>query len=151
MSVPMRDVLVVHPNASRRAALASALPSHRVVAVESKVDAARRMLDAAPALIIAPPDDARLFLREVDRAAPDAVRVFICSQSDPAGLEELMQSAAEGHVFSILDDTLAGIEAVTATDVQRVAADLFANGTLAATVLGPVDDLLITRQRLDLA
>ncbi len=110
MSVPMRDVLVVHPNASRRAALASALPSHRVVAVESMVDAARRMLDSAPALIIAPPNDARLFLREVDRAAPDAVRVFICSQSDPAGLEELMQSAAEGHVFSILDDTLAGSE-----------------------------------------
>jgi predicted Zn-dependent peptidase len=49
-----------------------------------------------------------------------------------------------------LDDTLAGIEAVTSADVQRVAADLFANGTLAATVLGPVDDLLITRQRLDL-
>lgn len=110
MSVPMRDVLVVHPNASRRAALASALPSDRVVAVESKVDAARRMLDSAPALIIAPPDDARLFLQEVERTAPDAVRVFICSQSDPAGLEELRQSAAEGHVFSILDDTLAGPE-----------------------------------------
>jgi len=110
MSVPMRDVLVVHPNASRRAALASALPAHRVVAVESLVDATRRMLDSAPALIIAPPNDARLFLKEVDRAAPDAVRVFICSQSDPAGLEELLQSAAEGHVFSILDDTVAGSE-----------------------------------------
>jgi hypothetical protein len=110
MSVPMRDVLVVHPNAGRRAALASALPSHRVVAVESKVEAALRMVNVAPALIIAPPDDARHFLREVDRSAPDAVRVFICSQTDPAGLEELMQSAAEGHVFSILDDTLAGPE-----------------------------------------
>jgi predicted Zn-dependent peptidase len=35
-----------------------------------------------------------------------------------------------------LDETLAGIERVSADDVQRVAADLFANGSLAATVLG---------------
>ncbi|HSP77790.1 MAG TPA: PilZ domain-containing protein, partial [Myxococcaceae bacterium] len=110
MSVPSRDVLVVHPNAGRRAALASALPSHRVVAVESRMEAANRMADKAPALIIAPPDDARLFLQQVAQAAPDALRVFICSKSDPAGLAELMQSAAEGHVFSILDDTLSGPE-----------------------------------------
>ena len=110
MSVPVRDVLVVHPNAGRRAALASALPSCRVVAVESKREATSRMGDSAPALIIAPPDGARLFLREVERAAPDALRVFICSQADSAGLEELIQSAAEGHIFSILDETLAGPE-----------------------------------------
>jgi predicted Zn-dependent peptidase len=36
-----------------------------------------------------------------------------------------------------LDETLAGVEAVTADDVQRVAADLFSNGSLAATVVGP--------------
>ena len=35
-----------------------------------------------------------------------------------------------------LDETLHGIERVTAADVQRVAADLFQNGSLAATVLG---------------
>ncbi|HYO64774.1 MAG TPA: PilZ domain-containing protein, partial [Archangium sp.] len=110
MSVPIRDVLVVHPNAGRRAALASALPSYRVVAVESKTEAAFRMADAAPALIIAPPDDARLFLRQLADTAPDALRVFICSKSDPAGLAELMQSAAEGHVFSVLDDALSGPE-----------------------------------------
>ncbi|WPB80622.1 PilZ domain-containing protein [Archangium violaceum] len=110
MSVPIRDVLVVHPNAGRRAALASALPSYRVVAVESKVEAAFKMADAAPALIIAPPDDARHFLRQVANAAPDALRVFICSKSDPVGLAELMQSAAEGHVFSVLDDALSGPE-----------------------------------------
>jgi hypothetical protein len=110
MSVPIRDVLVVHPNAGRRAALASALPSCRVVAVESKTEAAYRMADGAPALIIAPPDDARLFLRQLASSAPDALRVFICSKSDPAGVQELMQSAAEGHVFSVLDDTLSGPE-----------------------------------------
>jgi predicted Zn-dependent peptidase len=36
-----------------------------------------------------------------------------------------------------LDETLAGVEAVTSEDVQRVARDLFADGALAATVLGP--------------
>jgi len=36
-----------------------------------------------------------------------------------------------------LDETLSGVERVTSGDVQRVARDLFANGSLAATVLGP--------------
>ena len=36
-----------------------------------------------------------------------------------------------------LDETLEGVEKVRADDVQRVAAELFAKGALAATVLGP--------------
>ena len=36
-----------------------------------------------------------------------------------------------------LDETLAGVEAVSIGDLQRVAADLFSNGSLAATVVGP--------------
>jgi predicted Zn-dependent peptidase len=49
-----------------------------------------------------------------------------------------------------LDETLAGVEAVTAEDIQRVAADLFSNGSLAATVLGPgAPDL--PRERLALS
>jgi predicted Zn-dependent peptidase len=36
-----------------------------------------------------------------------------------------------------LDETLAGVEAVSTGDLQRVAADLFSNGSLAATVVGP--------------
>ena len=48
-----------------------------------------------------------------------------------------------------LDETLAGVERVTAGDVQRVACDLFANGSLAATLLGPrVPEL--RRNRLEL-
>jgi predicted Zn-dependent peptidase len=48
-----------------------------------------------------------------------------------------------------LDETLAGVERVSAEDVLRVASDLFSNGSLAATVLGPaVPDL--PRTRLDL-
>jgi predicted Zn-dependent peptidase len=49
-----------------------------------------------------------------------------------------------------LDDTLAGIERVTAPDVQRVAVDLFTNGSVSATVLGNVNGLQIPRGRLNL-
>jgi predicted Zn-dependent peptidase len=48
-----------------------------------------------------------------------------------------------------LDETLAGVERVTSEDVQRVARDLFANGSLAATVLGP-SPAKVTRAQLDL-
>jgi len=45
-----------------------------------------------------------------------------------------------------LDETLAGVQRVTTEDIQRVACDLFANGSLAATVLGPkTPDLPHTR------
>src|SRR5204862_2237507 len=47
-----------------------------------------------------------------------------------------------------LDETLEGIERVTADEVRRVAADLFRNGALAATVLGNVNGLQIPRERL---
>ncbi len=50
-----------------------------------------------------------------------------------------------------LDETLEGVERVTTADVQRVAQDLFANGSLAATVLGSVNGLKVPRERLDLA
>jgi predicted Zn-dependent peptidase len=49
-----------------------------------------------------------------------------------------------------LDETLAGVERVSAEDVQRVAQDLFVNGSLAATVLGP-SPAALTREQLDLA
>ena len=48
-----------------------------------------------------------------------------------------------------LDETLSGVERVTEGDVQRVARDLFADGSLAATILGPsVPE--INRARIDL-
>src|SRR5712671_7406432 len=49
-----------------------------------------------------------------------------------------------------LDETLAGIEKVTVDDVQRVASELFKNGSLAATVLGNVNGLELPKERLDL-
>jgi predicted Zn-dependent peptidase len=49
-----------------------------------------------------------------------------------------------------LDETIESIERVTAADVVRVARDLFANGSLGATVLGQPDDLELSREQLDL-
>ena len=49
-----------------------------------------------------------------------------------------------------LDETLEGVERVTQSDLQRVARDLFADGALAATVLGAVNGLDIPRERLAL-
>jgi predicted Zn-dependent peptidase len=49
-----------------------------------------------------------------------------------------------------LDETLQGIERITPAEVQRVAADLFRNGALAATVLGNINGLQVTRERLAL-
>jgi predicted Zn-dependent peptidase len=48
-----------------------------------------------------------------------------------------------------LDETLAGVERVTPADVARVATDLFSNGSLAATVVGPSPHEM-TRTQLDL-
>jgi predicted Zn-dependent peptidase len=48
-----------------------------------------------------------------------------------------------------LDETLQAIEAVTAADVQRVARELFQPGALAATVLGSVNGLQLSRERLN--
>jgi predicted Zn-dependent peptidase len=50
-----------------------------------------------------------------------------------------------------MDETLAGIEQVTAPDVQRVAADLFSNGSVSVTVLGPKDGYALQGGRLDLS
>ena len=49
-----------------------------------------------------------------------------------------------------LDETLQGVERVTGADVERVAHDLFADGSLAATVLGKVDGLNLSPERLAL-
>jgi len=49
-----------------------------------------------------------------------------------------------------LDETLQGVERVTAAEVRRVAEDLFKPGSLAATVLGNVNGLQIPPERLGL-
>jgi predicted Zn-dependent peptidase len=51
-----------------------------------------------------------------------------------------------------LDETLEGIECVTAEELQRVAQELFSNGNLSVTILGPsTNGLDLSPRRLDLA
>ncbi|MBI4888683.1 MAG: insulinase family protein [Acidobacteria bacterium] len=50
-----------------------------------------------------------------------------------------------------LDETLIGVERVTVEDVRRVARDLFADGALAATVLGAVNGLQLPPEKFSLA
>jgi predicted Zn-dependent peptidase len=49
-----------------------------------------------------------------------------------------------------LDETLEGVERVSAGDIRRVARELFADGSIGVTVLGPKADYAITRARLNL-
>jgi predicted Zn-dependent peptidase len=49
-----------------------------------------------------------------------------------------------------LDETLEGIERVTADDIGRVARELFSDGALGATVLGQTNGFTLTKERLDL-
>jgi predicted Zn-dependent peptidase len=49
-----------------------------------------------------------------------------------------------------LDETLEGVERVTSGDIQRVARDLFSDGSIAATVLGAVNGLELPKERLAL-
>ena len=49
-----------------------------------------------------------------------------------------------------LDETLEGVERVSSDDMRRVARDLFADDALGATVLGAVNGLKISRERLAL-
>ena len=49
-----------------------------------------------------------------------------------------------------LDETIQGIERVTAEDAVHVARDLFASGSLGATVLGQQDGLELSTEQLDL-
>src|SRR5690606_13434959 len=49
-----------------------------------------------------------------------------------------------------LDETLEGVERVSQADVSRVAQDLFADGSLAATVLGAVNGLRLPPEKLSL-
>jgi predicted Zn-dependent peptidase len=49
-----------------------------------------------------------------------------------------------------LDETLEGVEQVTTAEIGRVARDLFADSSLSATVVGAVNGLNISRERLSL-
>ncbi len=86
---------------------------------------------------------------EVRRAKDHLKGNLMLSLEDTASRMAHMarQELCFGRQFD-LDETLAGVESVTADDVQRVARDLFGNGSLAATILGPSVGLALSDEQL---
>ena len=77
---------------------------------------------------------------------PKMQRFGSADEVEQVGLKRLREAVAlleqkaspgevSGYKHFTLDETLAGIEQVTTNDIQRVARDIFSNGSLAATVL----------------
>ena len=78
---------------------------------------------------------------ELDKARNYARGRFVFEIETPRGLMSysVRQEVVEGGTVEP-EDVLAGIAAVTAEDVQRVASELFAPGALRLAIIGPFDD-----------
>ena len=74
--------------------------------------------------------------------------MLLSLESTPSRMSNLArQEMVFGRHIS-LDEIAAGIDAVTAEDVRRVAGDLFVRDEIALTVLGPLNGLKISRRDL---
>jgi predicted Zn-dependent peptidase len=78
---------------------------------------------------------------ELDKARNYARGRFVFEIETPRGLMgySVRQEVVEGGTVEP-EDVLAGLAAVTAEDVQRVASELFAPGALRLAMIGPFDD-----------
>ena len=101
-----QSVLIVHPDPVVRAGLVAALAPRRIVAVPTRDDAARTLAERVPDVVLADAMEARRFIRDLDRLAPRAMRVFLCPRSQTEALRELVDVAAEGHEFHTVDPTM---------------------------------------------
>jgi predicted Zn-dependent peptidase len=93
-----------------------------------------------------PPPDAEL------RRAKDHLKgsLMLSLESTSSRMSNLARQEIYFERQFSLDETIDSIERVSAADVVRVARDLFANGSLGATVLGQQDGLELTAEELDL-
>ena len=78
---------------------------------------------------------------ELDKAKSFSKGRFVLQLESPQGLIlfGLRREVLERHVPD-LDEVLAGLNAVTAEDVQRVAQDLIDDRKLRLALIGPFDD-----------
>lgn len=92
-----------------------------------------------------PPSDSEL------RRAKDHLKgsLMLSLENTASRMSHLARQEIYFNRHFTLDETLEGVEHVSAADVQRVAGDLFSNGGLGVTVLGPSNDSGLTRDRLD--
>jgi hypothetical protein len=101
-----QSVLIVHPDPVLRAGLVAALAPRQIVAVSTRDDAARTLVERVPDVVLADAMEARRFIRDLDRLAPRALRVFLCPRSKAEAMRELVDVAAEGHEFHTMDPTI---------------------------------------------
>ncbi|MDY7225279.1 PilZ domain-containing protein [Hyalangium rubrum] len=101
-----QSVLIVHPDPKLREGLVAALAPRQIIAVSSRDDAARTMAERVPDVVLADALEARRFIKDLDRLAPRAMRVFLCPRSQADAMRELVDAAAEGHEFHTVDPTL---------------------------------------------
>jgi predicted Zn-dependent peptidase len=74
--------------------------------------------------------------------------LMLSLESTSARMTNLARQEIYFGRFFDLDDILAGIDAVTAEDVRRVAGEFFQAEKIAATVLGPLDGFQLDRAQL---
>ncbi len=98
-----QSVLIVHPDPVLRADLVAALAPRRIVAVSSRMDAARVLAERAPDVVLADAMGARKLIQDMDRLAPRAMRVFLCARAQAEALRELVDVAAQGYEFHTVD------------------------------------------------
>ncbi|MFN8061992.1 MAG: pitrilysin family protein [Vicinamibacterales bacterium] len=86
------------------------------------------------------------------RRAKDHLKgsLMLSLESTSSRMSQLARQDIYFEQHFTLDETLEGIERVSIDDVRRVAHDLFRPGTLAATVLGPIDGFQLSPTRLDI-
>ncbi len=106
MVAPNQSILIVHPDPVVRAGLVAALGPRQIIAVPTRDDAARTLAERVPDVVLADAMEARRFIRDLDRLAPRALRVFLCPKSETDAMRELVDVAAEGHEFHTVDPTL---------------------------------------------
>jgi predicted Zn-dependent peptidase len=86
------------------------------------------------------------------RRAKDHLKgsLMLSLENTASRMSHLARQEIYFHRHFTMDETLAGIERVTAADLLRVAGDLFAPGALAATVLGPKKGRDLSARHLEL-
>jgi predicted Zn-dependent peptidase len=92
-----------------------------------------------------PPSDSEL------RRAKDHLKgsLMLSLENTSSRMSHLARQEIYFNRHFTLDETLDGIERVSAEDVRRVAAELFSNGGLGATILGPPNGDGLSRDRLN--
>jgi hypothetical protein len=129
LSIDIATVLVWHSDPARASALALGLSDCKVVSASSREEASAQLRGLSPDLVVARPADARRWMKELERTAPSAKRVFLYASDNE--VDDLIDVATEGHQFLAVDDRIS--DADLRTRVRQV---LFARRS-ARTDAGP--------------